>query len=103
MKNRILDILCTEATGSSLAIRARTLAARLCLPERELRALIRELIADGHPVASSTQPPYGFFMATTAMERQRYVAQLKSRMAELAARLRDFEGVSAAKGQVEMW
>lgn len=101
MKQTILNILTTNARGADHAIKAKALADEVWLPEREVRSLIRELIHEGHAIASSTQPPYGFYMAVTADEKRRYAAQLRSRIAELAKRLRDFEGLQ--KGQMEMF
>ena len=101
MKDTLLNILTTEARGADHAIKAKALADEVWLPEREVRALIRELIGEGHAIASSTQPPYGFYLAVTAEEKRRYAAQLRSRIAEMAKRLRDFEAVE--KGQMEMF
>ena len=101
MKHALLNILTTEARGAGHAIKAKALADEVWLPEREVRALIRELIGEGHAIASSTQPPYGFYLAVTAEEKRRYAAQLRSRIAEMAKRLRDFEAVE--KGQMEMF
>jgi hypothetical protein len=59
--------------------------------DRTIRKEIRELIASGYPIASSTEKPYGYFMAETPQEVEQYLKQLKGRLVEDAYRRRDFK------------
>jgi predicted DNA-binding transcriptional regulator YafY len=59
--------------------------------DRLIRKEIRDLIADGFPIASSTEKPYGYFMAETPQEVEQYLKQLKGRLVEDAYRRRDFK------------
>jgi len=82
--------------GKARAITGKELAQLLGEPDdRLIRREIRELIADGYPIASSTEKPYGYFMADTPEEAAQYLKQLKSRLVEDAYRRRDFKKAAA--------
>ncbi|MGB3341304.1 MAG: HTH domain-containing protein [bacterium] len=85
--------------GSSQPIKTKVLAARLNTNERMIRRLIRDLIAQGFLIASSMEPPYGYFVPKSNKERERYSRQLKSRIREIAKRLEDFDRITARKIQ----
>ncbi len=72
-------------TGSQLAVACGYRDDRL------IRVLIRELIAEGVPIASSVSPPMGFFIIDNPDEAAKYIKVLKERIKEDQARLRDFE------------
>jgi len=59
--------------------------------DRVVRLAIRGLIAEGLPVASSVQPPYGFYIASSYQEAQEYMKVLHSRLVEDAYRRKDFK------------
>lgn len=59
--------------------------------DRLIRYAIRELIAQGLPIASSVTPPYGYYIVTTHEEAQNYIRVLQSRLVEDAYRRRDFK------------
>jgi predicted DNA-binding transcriptional regulator YafY len=48
--------------------------------DRLVRKEIRELIAQGHPIASSTEKPYGYFIADSIQEAQEYMLSLRRRL-----------------------
>ena len=78
--------------GKARAITGKDLARVMGeLDDRRIRKEIRELIADGHPIASSTESPYGYFIAETPEEVDQYLKQLKSRLVKDAYRRRDFK------------
>src|SRR4030042_4005918 len=82
--------------GKTRAITGKELAQILGEPnDRMIRKEIRELIADGHPIASSTEKPCGYFMAETPEEVDQYLKQLKSRLVKDAYRRRDFKKAAA--------
>jgi Mn-dependent DtxR family transcriptional regulator len=80
-------------------IKTKELAARLHTHERMVRRLVRDLIAQGHMIASSMEPPYGYFIPRDEKERQRYSRQLKSRIREIARRLEDYDRITAQQIQ----
>ena len=59
--------------------------------DRLVRLAIRELIADGLPIASSVTPPLGYFIAGSVEEATEYMRVLKSRLVNDAYRRRDFK------------
>ena len=89
--SRLLTILQLHR-GKARAITGKELAELLGdMNDRMIRKEIRELIAEGHPIASSTEKPYGYFMAETPQEVEQYLKQLKNRLVEDAYRRRDFK------------
>ena len=60
-------------------------------PERKVRLIIRELIAENLPVASTTEPPPGYFIITDRKQAAEYAESIKSRLIEDALRRRDFQ------------
>lgn len=78
--------------GQRNAITARELATKLGnYNDRAVRLAIRELIAQGIPIASSVTTPMGFFIADSRDETDAYISNLRSRIKEDAFRLRDFK------------
>ena len=59
--------------------------------DRLIRLVIRDLIAEGLPVASSVTPPLGFFIASSLDEARDYMRVLKGRLVQDAYRRRDFK------------
>ena len=78
--------------GKDRAVPGRELAAMVGhRDDRQVRLAIRELIADGLPVASSTEPPTaGYFVVASRQEAEQYALSIKSRLIEDAMRRRDF-------------
>lgn len=90
MKNRLLNIL-QQHQGRENAITGKELARLFNQPnDRKIRLLIRELIAEGVPVASATEAPAGYFIARTFKEAEDYRQQVKGRLIEDCKRIRDF-------------
>ncbi len=81
--------------GRGRAITARELASLVGSNDRAVRLAIRELIADGVPVASSTENPGGYFMVTSWQEAREYADSIKGRVIEDALRRRDFRRSAA--------
>jgi len=78
--------------GRSKAIPGRVIAQRLGFKDdRQIRLVIRELIAEGYPVAAAVQPPMGYFLVESVAEAKEYQEGLKGRLIEDALRLRDFK------------
>ena len=88
--------------GRLHALPGRVLAQRFGFKDdRQIRLAIRELIAKGHPIASSVSPPMGFFIAGSKKEAQQYLSDLKGRLVEDAYRRRDFKIAARALLQPE--
>ena len=103
LRKRVLDALGrgrkNAVTGSDLAL---ILGER---DDRKIRLLIRELIAEGVPVASSVAEPMGFYIVQNENEAAAYIRVLKERIKEDTKRLEDFERAVAnyslpAQGQL---
>jgi predicted DNA-binding transcriptional regulator YafY len=78
--------------GKRRAITGKELAQLLGdTDDRPIRKEIRRLIAEGHPIASSTEKPFGYFIADSIQEAEAYMLSLRSRLIEDALRRRDFK------------
>jgi hypothetical protein len=83
--------------GKARAITGKDLARIMGDPDdRRIRKEIRGLIAEGYPIAASTEMPHGYFMAETPQEVEQYLKQLKGRLVEDAYRRRDFKKAAKA-------
>lgn len=71
--------------GSELA---RVLGER---DDRRVRVAIRELIAEGKPIASSVTEPMGYFIVSNEFEAVDYIRVLNERIKEDTSRLEDFK------------
>ena len=58
--------------------------------DRMTRKMIALLIEEGHPIASTTGTPPGFFIAETKEEVKKYASGLRGRLIKDAIRRRDF-------------
>ena len=63
--------------------------------DRIVRVAIRELIAQGHPIAASVSEPMGYRLITDAHEAEIYERVLRSRALKTLERLRDFRRATA--------
>jgi len=88
IKQQLKNILLRHE-GLALAITGRELAHIFGLrDDRKIRLIIRELITDGLPVASSTES--GYFIVKTRQEAGQYAQSIKNRLINDALRRRDF-------------
>ena len=78
--------------GREEAIKSSSLAY-LCgyRGDREIRIAIRELIAEGWPIASTNKPPYGYYIICEKEEAEEYLKVLRSRLIQDALRRRDIK------------
>ena len=67
---------------------AKTLGFR---NDRIIRHAIRDMIAEGLPIASTVNPPFGYYIASSQEEAADYMKVLKSRLVNDAYRRRDFK------------
>jgi DNA-binding GntR family transcriptional regulator len=96
LKSRLRAIL-SRHEGKGQAITSRELAALTGHPDRAIRLAIRELIAENLAVASSTEPPAGYFLPLTRAEAEQYAESIKGRLIEDALRRRDFRRAAAMR------
>lgn len=90
MKLRLRRIL-EKHWGRAQAITSRELSALTGADDRKIRLAIRELIAGGLPVLSSSTLPAGYFLPSTRAELDECLASLKGRLIEDARRRRDLK------------
>jgi hypothetical protein len=100
LKDQILKLI--ETLGP---ITAQDINNRLSIlandPIRVIRKKIRELIIDDKiPIASSMNPPAGYFIAKQDARADHYAAQLKSRIFAISERLSAFEHATAKQIQL---
>ncbi len=84
----VLEVLQCAGVGADSAITGRAIADTLGMSLRSVQAAVDGLIKEHHQLIASTTSggKLGYFLATTEAERQRYLAQLRHRMRELALR-----------------
>lgn len=80
IQQRILDAI---PYGSDNAVKASILATKIGIDARIVRNEIHQMRLDGKLIASSTQPPYGYFVPLTVEERDHFFNQIRSRRDEL--------------------
>lgn len=86
------EILSLLRHGKENAITGRELARVLGFPnDRFIRIQIRELIAQGKPIAASIGDPPGYYLASNLQEAQEYINDMRSRLINDAYRIRDFK------------
>ncbi len=84
--------------GKHMAIKAKELARLFHLKDdRRVRIAIRELIAEGYPIAAIMEKPFGYFIIETIEEAREYQQSLKDRLIEDALRRRDFKQCAAQR------
>jgi len=92
LKKKVWYHLTTYCRGRAAAIRGKDLAWQLGYgDDRKIRLIIRELIAEGVPIASSVSEPMGFYIVANEHEAADYIRVLKERIKEDMNRLHDFE------------
>ncbi len=78
--------------GKANAIPGKDLAYKLGFSDdRKIRVAIRELIHEGHKIASSVSEPYGYYIVANENEAAEYKRVLSERIKEDMDRLADFE------------
>lgn len=91
MRADIINIL-EKHQGKDSAIKGKDIACLLGQrSDRKARLIIRDLIEEGYPIASTVSDPKGYFMIQTIAEKDEYLAVLRSRLIEDALRRRDFK------------
>jgi len=90
LKSDIRAILINHS-GRDNAITGIEIAHKVGMKEnRAVRRTIRELIKDGIPIASVTEPPAGYYIVTSREEVDHYLQHLRNLLIQDAKRRRDF-------------
>lgn len=76
---RQLAHLLERHMGRASAITGESLARMVGQRNRQLRQVIEELIEDGMPIVSTSEPPAGYFIASSHKEAEEHTESLKSR------------------------
>jgi hypothetical protein len=85
-------ILAALRLGRANAITGSSLARQFREPDdRKIRAIIRELIHEGHAIASAVSEPMGYYIVANEHEAFEYIRVLRERIKEDEARLADFQ------------
>lgn len=59
--------------------------------DRLVRQAIRDLIADGIPIISSVNPPYGYYIANSPEDITEHLGELRHRALEILGRYKDLK------------
>ena len=109
LKENLHYLLKKHHLGRDNAVTIRELQVEL-LPirtyDREIRLAIRELNAEGVPIATTVHPPYGVYFAFSEDEINEYLANLGARMKAILQRMADINKIKAReflRGQLDLF
>lgn len=94
MGNQLLAYLKAVAKGRERALTAKQLSRIFRTTEREIRETISRLRDEGHLIASTVKPPYGFFVPCNKEEVDETSRQLWSRVGQIAKTARAFDAAA---------
>lgn len=96
-----------QRLGRNNAIKVEELMKLIPLTDREIRRVIQYLVNEGnHPIGSTTQPPYGFFMIVSIEDYLEAVKNLANRNSKIQERIKclriacEIEGVKVPDVEV---
>lgn len=79
--------------GSGQARPLADIAAKLKVPAREVKAIVKSLVEDfGLPIGASRQEPYGYFLCVSHDDIELAIRPLESEVISLARRVRALGG-----------
>lgn len=77
-----------QRLGRDNAIKVDELMKLIPLTDREVRRVVQYLVNEGnHPIGSTTQPPYGFFMIVSVEDYLEAVKNLLNRNSKIRERI----------------
>lgn len=85
VKRELRNIL-ERHIGRDSAITGESLARMVGQRNRQVRAMLEELIEDGLPIVSTSEPPAGYFIATSHKEAEEHTESLYTRAMSLLHR-----------------
>jgi hypothetical protein len=92
-KQRAFLHLITWHKGASHALPLASIADKLKMPAREVKAMVKELVEQfALPIGASRQEPYGYFLCVTAEDVELAIRPLESEVISLARRIRALGG-----------
>lgn len=98
LSDLVLIYLRRNAGGRAHARNAGDIASAVHSNERSVRAAVHDLRAVGLPIASSVEPPTGFYIPMTKAEAAACSGHLWARVKEIAAIARRFDAATAVLG-----
>jgi hypothetical protein len=87
LKQELRSIL-ERHQGRDSAITGESLARMVGQRNRQVRAMLEELIENGLPIVSTSEPPAGYFLATSHKEAEEHLLSLQTRIEHLSHRKR---------------
>jgi len=78
VKRELRNIL-ERHIGRDSAITGESLARMAGQRNRQMRAMLEDLIEDGLPIVSTSEPPAGYFLATSHKEAEEHTESLNTR------------------------
>ncbi len=109
LRSSLLNLIKTEHRGKARAITVDQLATKTLFEsvgERRIRAMIRDLNFEGHPILTTVHPPYGVFFAESQDEVSEYLSNLSARMKAILERMKAVDRMRAKeflRGQLELF
>jgi hypothetical protein len=98
LSDLVLIYLRKNACGRAHARNAVDIASVVESTERAVRAAVHDLRATGVPIASSVEPPSGFYVPATRDEADACSGHLWARVKEIAEVARRFDAATALMG-----
>jgi len=105
-KKKILKYI-RQRLGRDNAIKVEDLMRLIPLSDREIRRVVQHLVNEGnHPIGSTTNSPYGFYMIVNADDYLEAVRNLISRKTKIQERIEslrvacEHDGVKVPKIQI---
>jgi len=83
---RELRTILGRHTGRDSAITGESLARMVGQRNRQVRQILEDLIEEGLPIVSTSEPPAGYFIATSHKEAEIHTESLHSRAMSLLHR-----------------
>jgi predicted DNA-binding transcriptional regulator YafY len=74
--------------GRNTAVTGEFLARIVGQRNRQVRQILEELIEDGLPIVSTSEPPAGYFLAISHKEAEEHLTSLQTRIEALSHRKR---------------
>lgn len=87
LKTQLRHILLRHM-GRASAITGESLSRQVGQRNRQVRQLLEDLIDEGLPIVSTSEPPAGYFIPTSLAEAKEYTESLRTRALTLFIRSR---------------
>lgn len=97
-KNKVLEVV-RQRLGKDNAIKVAELMEFVPLNDREIRRVVQHLVNEGkHPIGSTVNPPYGFYMIVSVEDYLEAVKNLFNRKTKIKERIESLRSACAREG-----